>query len=48
MDRKFYEEPTILILRLDSEVWFETTTPSMEWGEEGETGGDGDDGWNEN
>lgn len=41
MDRKFYEEPTIEILRLENEVWFEQTTPSMEWGNEGETGGGG-------
>ena len=39
MDRKFYEEPTIVVLRLENEVWFEKTDLSMEWGEEGETGG---------
>jgi len=42
MDRKFYEEPTIEILQLESEIWFEQQTPSMEWGNEGETGGGGD------
>lgn len=41
MDRKFYEEPTINILRLDSEVWFDRTTPSMDYDEEGESDGTG-------
>ncbi len=42
MDRKFYEEPTIQILRLNSEVWFVLDTPSVDTDEEG---GAGEDGW---
>ncbi len=45
MDRKFYEQPTIQILRLDSEVWFVLDTPSVDTDQEGGTGGDGDLGW---
>ena len=44
MNRKFYEQPTIQILRLDSEVWFITDTPSVNVGA-GEDGTGGDDGW---
>ncbi|MBQ9113845.1 MAG: hypothetical protein IJY05_02870 [Clostridia bacterium] len=42
MNRKFYEQPTIVILRLESEVWFTETEPSMNYDNEKETG-DGSD-----
>ena len=41
MDRKFYEEPTIVILKLENEVWFTDTTPSMNYGGEGSSDGTG-------
>lgn len=46
MVRKFYEEPTIQILRLESEVWFATDNLSVETdGEFGTGDGEDDGGW---
>ncbi len=44
MNKKTYEELTMEILLLESEVWFATTVPSPDYREEGET--EGDFGWN--
>ncbi len=40
MEKKRYEKPDIVVLRLESEIWFAMTVPSFERGEEG--GSDGD------